>query len=164
MLKGLVRLIRYMDGLEGPAELPMIDQLLREADVSRDDMVQACNFSDVNYARTIFAQSPWYQLIVICWRSGQSSAIHDHRGSQCGVRVIAGIATETQYERTAAGTVRPVREIEYHANDVCTTSDTGIHVISNRRPRTDLVTLHLYSPPLKMTFYEEETPTNTAAV
>jgi cysteine dioxygenase len=156
MLKGLVRLIRKMDGLGEPAELPMIDRLLREADVSRGDMVQACNFSDVNYARTIFAQSPWYQLIVICWRSGQSSAIHDHRGSQCGVRVIAGIATETVYERTAAGRVRPVREVEYHQDDVCTTSDTGIHVISNRRPETDRVTLHLYSPPLRMSYYEAD--------
>jgi cysteine dioxygenase len=156
MLKGLVRLIRYMDGLNGPAEMPVIDRLLREADVNRDDLVQACNFSDVNYARTIFAQSPWYQLIVICWRSGQSSPIHDHRGSQCGVRVVAGTATETVYERTPAGAARAVREVEYHQDDVCTTSDTGMHVISNRQPQTDLVTLHLYSPPLKMTFYEAE--------
>lgn len=163
MLKGLVQLIRYMDGLDGPAELPMIDRYLREADVTRDDMVAACNFSDVNYARTIFAQSPWYQLIVICWRSGQSSAIHDHRGSHCGVRVVDGIATETVYEQTSTGRVRPVREVEYHRDDVCTTSDDGIHVISNRRPHSDLVTLHLYSPPLRMTFYEEETSANAAA-
>jgi cysteine dioxygenase len=145
-----------MDGLEGPAEMPMIDKYLREADVTRDDMVQACNFSEVNYARTIFAQSPWYQLIVICWRSGQSSAIHDHRGSQCGVRVIDGIATEINYEQTRPGFVRPRQEVEYRTNDVCTTSDTGIHVICNRRPESDLVTLHLYSPPLRMTFYQEE--------
>ena len=73
MLKGLVKLIRYMDGLSGPADLQRIDQLLREADVDRDDLVQACNFNDVNYARTMFSQSPWYQLLVICWRRAKLS-------------------------------------------------------------------------------------------
>jgi cysteine dioxygenase len=159
MLKGLVRLIRYMDGLNGPADLARIDALLREADVNRDDLVQACKFNDVNYARTMFSQSPWYQLLVICWRTGQSSPIHDHRGSQCGVRVVAGTATETAYERTESGLVRPVNEIEYATNDVCATSDADIHALSNRCPHTDLVTLHLYSPPLHMTFYEAERTT-----
>lgn len=164
MLKGLVRLIRYMDGLAEPADLSTIERLLREAEVNRDDLVQACNFSDANYARTVFAQSPWYQLIVICWRSGQGSPIHDHCGSQCCVRVVDGTASETVYERATEGGVRAVREVEYHKDDVCTTSNDGMHVIRNRRQDTDLVTLHLYSPPLQMTYYGAESSPERPAI
>jgi cysteine dioxygenase len=154
MLRGLVKLIRYMDGLSGPAAISAIDQLLREANVKREDMVVACKFSEQHYARNILAKSPWYQLIVICWRQGQASPIHDHAGSACGVRVVDGVASETCFAPLPDGYLRIREEREFHSGEVCTTSDTGIHVITNRQPNQDLVTLHLYSPPLRMNFYD----------
>ena len=98
MLRGLVKLIGYMDGLTCRADLTIVEELLREANVERNDMVEACKFSTQNYARTMLAKGPWYQLLVICWREGQSSPIHDHFGSACGVRVVDGVATETLFE------------------------------------------------------------------
>jgi cysteine dioxygenase len=154
MLRGLVRLIRYMDGLTSRADLQIVNELLREANVERDDMVEACKFSTQHYARNELAKSPWYQLLVICWREGQSSPIHDHFGSGCGVRVVDGIATETIFEPMSSGLVRPVRESHYGKGDVCVNSDSDIHLITNEQSNQDLITLHLYSPPLKMRFYE----------
>ena len=154
MLRGLVKLIRYMDGLTCRADLRIVEQLLLEANVERDDMVEACKFSTQNYARNQLAKSPWYQLLVICWRSGQSSPIHDHFGSACGVRVVDGMATETIFEEMSPGLVRPAREAQYKQGDVCVTSDGDIHQITNEQAELDLITLHLYSPPLKMRFYE----------
>ena len=156
MLRGLVKLIRFMDGLTGPARLEDIERLLREADVDREDMIVACKFSDVNYARNILAKSPWYQLIVICWREGQSSPIHDHGESACGVRVVDGTATEVRYTHTGDGSVHKCSQAEYSPGDVCVTSTDQIHVIRNEAGRDDLVTLHVYSPPLKMSFFEPE--------
>ena len=92
MLRGLVKLISHMDGLTGPAELGKMKALLQEANVTREDMVVACKFNDVSYARNLLAKSPWYQLLVICWRHGQSSPIHDHFGSSCGVRVFVAVS------------------------------------------------------------------------
>ena len=154
MLRGLVKLIRFMDGLSGPAELDDIERLLREADVDREDMVVACKFSEVNYARNILAKSPWYQLIVICWREGQASPIHDHGESACGVRVVDGTATELRYEKVDDGSVRMRSQGEFSPGDVCVTSTDQIHVIRNEAGRDDLITLHLYSPPLEMSFFE----------
>ncbi len=85
MLTGLVKLIRYMDGLDGPANPQAIHRLLAAADVTRRDILDACKFSDLTYARNMLAKSPWYQLLVLCWRGGQCSPIHDHEGSACGV-------------------------------------------------------------------------------
>ena len=156
MLRGLVRLIRYMDGLSGRADLQIVEELLREANVERLDMVEACKFCDQDYARNELAKSPWYQLLVICWREGQSSPIHDHAGSACGVRVVDGVATETIFEPNDRGLVVPVRDNVFSAGDVCVTSDTDIHQISNETTGSDLITLHLYSPPLKMRYYEPD--------
>lgn len=156
MLRGLVRLIRYMDGLTEPVEMSALDSLLREANVTREELVVACKFSDVNYARNLLAKSDWYQLLVICWREGQSSPIHDHAGSRCGVRVIDGIATETLFEPTQTGFVRPVSSRDFSKDQVCVTGDSDIHVITNEQSNADLVTLHLYSPPLRMNSYQLE--------
>jgi cysteine dioxygenase len=148
-----------MDGLTSRADLQIVEELLREANVERDDMVEACKFSTQHYARNELAKSPWYQLLVICWRGGQSSPIHDHFGSACGVRVVDGIATETLFAETSPGLVRPVRELQHACGEVCVTSDADIHLITNEQADQDLITLHLYSPPLKMRFYELERAT-----
>ena len=156
MLRGLVKLIRYMDGLTGPAKLEKVEQLLTEADVEREDMIQACKFNDVSYARNRLAKGDWYDLLVICWKKGQSSPIHDHLGSACGVRVVDGTATETIFEETNPGFVRPVRQHCFTKGQVVVTSDTDIHLITNDDREQDLITLHLYTPPLNMTYYELE--------
>jgi len=156
MLRGLVKLIRHMDGLTGPAALGDMEALLRQADVRRNDLVRACKFNDVSYARNLLARSPWYQLLILCWRRGQSSPIHDHVGSSCGVRIVDGVATETLFAPTQFGRVRPIALRDYQAGEVCVTSDRQIHVISNCQPNRDLITLHLYSPPLAMNYYEVE--------
>ncbi|MEC9094495.1 MAG: cysteine dioxygenase family protein [Planctomycetota bacterium] len=156
MLRGLVKLISYMDGLTAPAELAVVERLLREANVTREDMVVACKFNEVDYARNLLAQSPWYQLLVICWKFGQSSPIHDHPGSCCGVRVVDGVATETLFSETRSGFVKPVETLQHQKNDVCVTSDDDIHLITNEQSQSDLITLHLYSPPLQMSFYEPD--------
>ena len=39
----------------------------------------------------------WYQAWVMCWRNGQRSPIHDHKGSSCAVRVLRGTLTETLF-------------------------------------------------------------------
>lgn len=154
MLRGLVKLISHMDGLTGPADLGKMKALLNQANVTRQDMVVACKFNEVSYARNLLAKSPWYQLLVICWRQGQTSPIHDHYGSSCGVRVIDGIATETHFTETRPGFVRPRQTITYQKDEVCVTSGNDIHLITNEHPQLDLITLHLYSPPLQMNFYE----------
>lgn len=156
MLRGLVKLIRYMDGLTGPADLETVHQLLKNADVRPTDMVEACKFHNKRYARNLLAKGLWYQLLVICWRRGQSSPIHDHIGSACGVRVVQGTATETVYRTTASGRVLPTTQREFHENSVVLSSDTDIHLITNQHPDQDLITLHLYTPPLNMRYYQLE--------
>ncbi len=64
------------------------------------------------------------------------------------------MATETSYQLLDDGHVRPVRETRYHPGEVCVSVDRDIHVIRNLQAGRDLITLHLYTPPLSMNFYE----------
>lgn len=155
MLQGLVRMIRHMDGLTGPADPATMARLISEAHVTRDDMINACKFSDKTYARNTLAKSDWYQLLVICWRYGQASPIHDHEGSNCAVRIVDGIATETLFEEISPGFVEPISRRELQPNELSTAQDTEIHVIENLQPNRELVTLHLYSPPLQMNYFRQ---------
>ena len=119
-------------------------------------MIEACKFHNARYARNLLAKGPWYQLLVICWRVGQSSPIHDHIGSACGVRVVQGVATETVYRTTGSGRVTPTAHREFSQGQVVLSEDTDIHLITNQHPDQDLITLHLYTPPLNMRYYQLE--------
>ena len=120
MLQGLVRLIRHMDGLTGPATTEHMADLISQANVTRDDLVNACKFSERTYARTTLAKSDWYQLLVICWKQGQASPIHDHEGSNCAVRIIDGVATETVFSEVGDGIVEPVSKRELSKDQLAT--------------------------------------------
>lgn len=156
MLRGLVKLIRYMDSLTGPADMDRVNELLCSANVAPSDLIEACKFHHTRYARNLLAKGAWYQLLVICWRAGQSSPIHDHFGSACGVRVVQGIATETTYRETVSGRVVPTGQSQFSAGQVVLSHDTDIHLITNQEQHTDLITLHLYTPPLNMRYFQVE--------
>ena len=129
-------------------------QLISKANVTREDMINACRFSDKTYARTTLAKSDWYQLLVICWKYGQASPIHDHEGSNCAVRIVDGVATETTFREIGNGVVEPVCKRELKTDDLCTANHSDIHLIENLQPNRELVTLHLYSPPLNMNYFQ----------
>src|SRR5262249_9581884 len=77
------------------------------------------------------------------------SPIHDHAGSSCVLRVLRGTLTETQFEFTPNGHVKAVFSRDAYPGDICATEDLDIHQVSNLQPgNADLVTLHIYSPPL----------------
>ncbi len=106
-------------------------------------------FSSERYRRNLMHEGPAYHALVLCWRNGQRSPIHDHRDSACAVRVISGEATETVFDMTEEGQVFPVRTRRLQEGFMCATQDLDIHQLSNdQTDGADLITLHLYSPPL----------------
>ena len=107
------------------------------------------HFSPERYRRNLMHEGPAYHALILCWRNGQRSPIHDHRDSACAVRVISGEATETVFDMTEEGQVFPVRTRRLREGFTCATQDLDIHQLSNDQPHgADLITLHLYSPPL----------------
>jgi cysteine dioxygenase len=149
MTLALNALFAYLDGLGGRVPLAELTGRLADCEIDCDDVAEFIRFSEKGYARNSLREGPWYHAWVMCWRNGQRSPIHDHAGSSCGVRVLRGALTETLFERAASGDVKAVFSRDLAAAGVCVSEDADIHQISNLQAGdADLVTLHIYSPPL----------------
>lgn len=113
------------------------------------------------YARNLVLRTPELELLVLCWRPGQQSTIHDHAGSLNAIRVHSGRLTSrlfTPVESAAQGSgpVALVSTEMVGAGELTGLDRGGIHQLANLSAR-DLVTVHLYTPPLPaITVYSTE--------
>ncbi len=142
-------LVEFLDRLTDRPSVSELRARLESLRITLDDLAEKVCFSSDHYARNLLRQGEWYHLLVLCWRSGQRSPIHNHAGSVCGLRILEGVATETRFEPSPAGLLRAVESEDLTTGTVAVSRDSFIHQISNLQPPgNDLVTLHLYSPPL----------------
>jgi cysteine dioxygenase len=122
---------------------------LRESRLTVAELSYYLVFQRERYVRNLVHQGPAYQALLLCWRNGQRSPIHNHRGSNCGVKVLRGVATETVFGRAANGMILAERSHDLPPGHICASADDDIHQVSNLQAGAeDLVTLHVYSPPL----------------
>lgn len=156
----LAELIRYLDSLTGRADLATLERLLRSVTLSRTDIEEACCFGARGYKRNTISRTDWYELLALCWRSGDVTPIHDHQGVSCAFRVVHGTGTEIRFSKTPSGLICPVGTVAMQPGYVCAAMDADIHQVANMQaPGTDLVTMHIYSPPIrKMNTYDFATP------
>lgn len=149
MARTLNELIEYLDGLDDRAPLDELQAELSELEIDDEDLAEFIRFSDRGYQRNLVHGGSWYHLLVLCWKNGQRSPIHDHAGSSCGVRVLRGTMTETRFEFAPNGHVLAVGSGNFLPGAVIGSQDSDLHQVSNLQAGdADLVTLHVYSPPL----------------
>ena len=145
----LRRLFEALDGHRDRIPLEDLADHLAATPLCFEDVEPHAYFGERTYRRNLLHAGPAYQALVLCWRNGQRSPIHDHRGSSCGVRVLRGVATETQFTLSPNGLILATHSRELAEGSVCASQDADIHQMSNLQAGgADLVTLHVYSPPL----------------
>jgi cysteine dioxygenase len=94
-------------------------------------------------------RSELVELLVLCWRPGQRTPIHDHNGSYGVVRVCEGVMWETMFRLEAHGLSYETAR-EFTRGRVTGADVPDIHQIGNPDVSgQNLITLHLYAPPLK---------------
>ena len=126
-----------------------LKDILLEHALEIEDLKEFVKFNDDVYARNSIVKLPHIEVLVMCWRKGQLSPIHDHSGSACAVKVIQGVATEITYTKIPSGVVIPHHTDNYEAPEITSSFDEDIHQLGNiQKEGPDLVTLHCYSPPL----------------
>ena len=135
--------------MHGRAPLEDLKRELADLEVDAEEVAPFIRFADRTYRRNLMRDGRWYNVWVLCWRNGQRSPIHDHRGSSCGVRVVEGTMTETLFEVAANGLIKATFSRDLGPGGVVGSEDNDIHQVSNlQADNADLVTLHVYSPPL----------------
>jgi cysteine dioxygenase len=140
------------NALESQSSAPSLEQIydwLRTAEISADELAPYIGFKVGNYWRHRVCRNEFVEMLVLCWRPGQRTPIHDHNGSHGGVKVWEGMLWETTFS------FDPVRGLEYKSvRDLGQGSVTGsdipdIHQLGNPDVSgQDLITLHVYAPPL----------------
>lgn len=142
-----VVLNEYKDEPRIPLEI--LESWLESGSLVYSDVTAYLGFHRKHYQRNLMVQGANYQALVLCWRAGQRSPIHDHQGSNCAVKVLLGNAIETAFEHAPNGMIYPAASRTMPANSTSASHDDDIHQMSNlQADNADLVTLHIYSPPL----------------
>src|SRR5438067_1327718 len=83
MNTSLQTLLDYLENLEDRAPLDELMVELSKARITCEDVADFMRFSERGYTRNLVQGGQWYNLLVLCWKNGQRSPIHDHAGSTC---------------------------------------------------------------------------------
>src|SRR5271154_4898801 len=113
MARNLDDLFQFLDDLQGRAPLKELAAHVEQLDLNRCDLSSFIRFADDGYTHNLIRAGDWYNVWVICWKNGQRSPIHNHRGSSCVMRVVRGIMTETQFVFAANGHVKAIGSNDY---------------------------------------------------
>lgn len=150
MAKTFDGLFQFLDRLEKRADLDQLVHALAECEIDWDVLQPHVRFSERGYTRNAIRTGRWYQALVLCWRNGQRSPIHDHTGSVCGLRVLRGVMTETKFAFAPNGHVKATGSCDFSPGAVLGSHDDDLHQVSNLQAgAADLITLHIYSPALQ---------------
>jgi cysteine dioxygenase len=106
-------------------------------------------FTDAHYTRNLIERATDFEVLLLCWRTGQRSPIHDHGRSLCAVYPVQGILSADNYRRTPAGLIRPDYSEDFQAGSVLSIQTTEIHQVANLQESGDLMSLHFYLGPLE---------------
>ena len=149
MTDHLQAMFRHLDTLTARPDLDRLTEELSRFEIDLDDLAEHVHFGEGTYRRNLVRTGPGYQAWVLCWKNGQRSPIHDHSGSACVVRVLRGTLTETLFELAPNGHVKATFSRDSDEGSLIGSEDTDIHQVSNLQAGdADLVTLHVYAPPL----------------
>ena len=129
--------------------LAQIYEWLNSVEISSEELSPYIGFKEGNYWRHRVCRNEFVEMLVLCWRPGQRTPIHDHNGSHGGVKIWDGMLWETTFS------FDPVRGLEYRSareypSGAVTGSDIpDIHQLGNPDVSgQDLITIHVYAPPL----------------
>lgn len=131
-----------VDALKGAERLDVetLAGALAQAPVTVDDVSPWVGWSTDRYVRSLIYRDPRFEVRLLCWRPGQSSALHGHGVSACAFRVVQGDAVEV---RVSGATQRLV------PGDIGTAVSTDTHQLGAApSSQTGLLSLHVYAPPL----------------
>ena len=142
-------LIETLSALNAAPTLADVNDWMSRVQTTGDDLRPFRFFKTGTYARHRVFRNEFAELLILCWRPGQRTPIHDHNGSYGAVRVCEGVMWETVFALNNERELYYKSGREWHVGEATTADVPDIHQIGNPEiSGQDLVTLHLYAPPL----------------
>jgi cysteine dioxygenase len=142
-------LVSRLEDQTTPPTLEQLNTWLLNGNISRDDLQPYLGFKEGNYWRHRVCRNDAVEMLVLCWRPGHKTPIHDHNGSHGAVKIQEGILWETTfvYDQTKGLCYKNGRECQ--KGEVTGAGLPDIHQLGNPEVSgQDLITIHIYAPPL----------------
>jgi len=142
-------LIERLNSQSTPPALEDITSWLSTVEISQLDLEPYIGFKEGNYWRHRVCRNEAVEMLVICWRPGQKTPIHDHNGSHGVVLVQQGLMQETVFIFDEEQGLRHDTGRECPQGTVTGAGVPDIHQLGNPEVSgRDLITVHVYAPPL----------------
>jgi cysteine dioxygenase len=143
---------RLIATLEAQRESPSLEQLnvwLENVQVTSDELLPYIAFKEGNYRRHRVCRNEFVEMLILCWRPGHRTPIHDHNGSHGAVKVHDGILWETSFHYDAERGLCYQTARECLRGEVTGAGVPDIHQLGNPDvSEQNLITIHIYAPPL----------------
>jgi cysteine dioxygenase len=129
--------------------LAEINELIVNTTVSVNELQPYLGFKAGNYCRHRVMRNEFVEMLVLCWKPGQRTPIHDHNGSHGAVFVHEGILWETTFDYDPEKGLTYKAQHELRDGGLTGSELPDIHQIGNPDVSgQDLITIHIYAPPL----------------
>lgn len=143
------KLIERLKSQTRPPSLDQLNSWLSSVEIFDLDLQPYIGFKEGNYWRHRVCRNDAVEMLVICWRPGQKTPIHDHNGSHGVVRVHKGLMWETIFAFNEEQGLCYDTGRECPAGTVTGAAVPDIHQLGNPEVSgQDLITVHVYAPPL----------------
>jgi cysteine dioxygenase len=132
-----------------------VRELLRTSPVDPQSLESYLIWDRQHYTRNLIDKTPLYELLAICWETGQGSSIHNHKEQNCWMAVPIGKLLVQNYrvvqQNLESGTcdIEPSDVIEMNPTSPAAV-DPGhpVHKVYNPQEFGErAVSLHVYSRP-----------------
>jgi cysteine dioxygenase len=148
----LVAAIDELKNRAGEMNLPDLRRFISKLQPDRQEIEPYLHFTSEKYARNLVYKCSGFECLVLCWKPGQRSPIHDHANSICAVYTLDGTLSADNYRKMSNGHIRADFSEDFNPGSVLTIQTTEIHQVSNLHDTADLVSLHFYLGPLENSF------------
>ena len=106
----------------------------------------------ISYKRKIFCQNKNLEIVLITWPRGSMSRAHDHGRSQGIIKILKGKIVQEIYSKRT----KEFRKRSFHnQNEIFFETPDIIHKMGNASRTKTAKTIHIYTPKLKMTIYQD---------
>jgi len=128
---------------------------LRSHRVDATSLAPYLYFSREHYTRHLIHRTDLFELLAICWESGQKSAIHNHRDQSCWMATAYGTVQVLNFKLIRKDAANGFCELQPDSHFLITPDspqevdpDEPIHQVLNPSSfASRAVTLHVYSRP-----------------
>ena len=123
--------------------------IIRALNIQSKDFECFASWSNKSYTRNCIVDNDNFELILLCWESGQTTPIHDHGGEECWVKIIEGEFKETIYKLDDSNQLNTFKTSISNEGDMSYMVDfMGYHSLENRSDKRSM-SLHLYAKPIR---------------